>query len=149
MKTQEETPMDEITLAEMLKEVFLHNKQMQDFMVMQKEKLEEKDKVIAAYQNQVKLLITNFDVKFSKIKVDAPKPDLTGVNQVLTSQLQLINQTIDNGPKPVERIFRLTLFPEQVRNPDYYAVMLTRLVLGLLGVLFLIFGYLLLNKMIR
>jgi hypothetical protein len=32
MKTQEETPMDEITLTEMLKEVFLHNKQMQDFM---------------------------------------------------------------------------------------------------------------------
>lgn len=149
MKTQEETPMDEITLTEMLKEVFLHNKQMQDFMIMQKERLEEKDKVIAAYQNQVKLLITNFDVKFSNIKVDAPKPDLTAVNQVLTSQLQLINQTIDKGPKPVERIFRLTLFPEQVRNPDYYAVMLTRLILGILGVMLLIFGYLLLNRMIR
>lgn len=105
--------------------------------------------MIAAFQNQVKLLVTNFDVKFSNIKVEAPKPDLTAVNHVLTNQLQIINQTIDKGPKPVERVFRLTLFPEQVRNPDYYAVMLTRLVLGILGVLSLIFGYLLLNRMIR
>jgi type I site-specific restriction endonuclease len=147
--SNQEMPMDDITLTEMLKEIFEHNKQMQEFMEVQKEKLDEKDRVIAASQNQVKLLVTNFDVKFGNIKVEAPKPDLTAVNQVLTSQLQIINQTIDKGPKPVERIFRLTLFPEQVRNPDYYAVMLTRLVLGVLGVLLLIFGYLLLNRMIR
>src|ERR1700754_2637314 len=110
--SNQEMSMDDITLTEMLKEIFEHNKQMEAFMEVQKEKLDEKDKVIAAHQNQVKLLITNFDVKFSNIKVEAPKPDLTAVNQVLTNQLQIINQTIDEGPKPVERIFRLTLFPE-------------------------------------
>lgn len=147
--SNQEMPMDDITLTEMLKEIFEHNKQIQEFMEVQKEKLDEKDKVISAYQNQVKLLVTNFDAKFSNIKVEASKPDLTAVNQILTNQLQIINQTIDKGPKPVERIFRLTLFPEQVRNPDYYAVMLTRLVFGVLGALLLIFGYLLLNRMIR
>jgi hypothetical protein len=145
----QEMSMDEITLTEMLKEIFEHNKQVQEFVEMQKEKLEEKDKIIAAYQQQTELLIENFNTKFSNIKVDAPNPDISGVNQVLTNGLQIINQTIDKGPKPVIRQLRLTLFPEQVRNAEYYGIMLTRLILGILGVMALIFGYMLLNKMIR
>jgi hypothetical protein len=141
--------MDEITLTEMLKEIFEHNKQVQEFVEMQKEKLEEKDKKIGAYQQQTELLIESFHAKFSNIKVDAPKPDISGVSQALSNGLQIINQTIEKGPKPVERVFRFTLFPEQVRNADYYGIMLTRLILGVLGIMALIFGYMLLNKMIR
>ncbi|RKR81823.1 hypothetical protein BDD43_1980 [Mucilaginibacter gracilis] len=137
--------MDEITLTEMLKEIFEHNKQVQEFI----EKQQEKDKIINAYQQQTELLIESFNTKFSNIKVDAPKPDISSVNQALTNGLQVINQTIAKGPKPVERVFRLTLFPEQVRNAEYYGIMLTRLILGVLGIMALILGYMLLNKMIR
>jgi len=142
-------PMDDVTLTEMLKEIFEHNRQVQEFMDSQKEKLDEKDKVIADYQNQMEILITGFEVKYSNIRVDAPKPDLTTVNQALNSGLQMINQTIENGPKPIIRQFRLTLFPEQVRSAEYYSVMLTRLIFGILGIMLLVLGYLLLNKMIR
>lgn len=147
--SNQEMPMDEITLTEMLKEIFEHNKQVQEFIEMQQEKLEEKDKVIAAYQQQTEILIESFNTKFSNIKLDAPKPDLTVVNQAINSGLQMIHQTMDKGPKPIVRQFRFTLFPEQVRNAEYYGIMLTRLILGVLGIMALIFGYMLLNKMIR
>jgi hypothetical protein len=147
--SNQEMSMDEITLTEMLKEIFEHNKQVQEFIDLQKEKLEEKDKTISAYQQQTEILIESFYTKFSNIKVDAPKPDISGVNQVLTNGLQIINQTIEKGPKPIVRQLRLTLFPEQIRNAEYYGIMLTRLILGILGLTALIFGYMLLNKMIR
>lgn len=35
--SNQEMPMDDITLTEMLKELFEHNKQMQEFMEVQKE----------------------------------------------------------------------------------------------------------------
>lgn len=147
--SNQEMSMDEITLTEMLKEIFEHNKQVQEFIDLQKEKLEEKDKAISAYQQQTEILIESFNTKFSNIKVDAPKPDISGVNQALNNGLQIINQTIEKGPKPIVRQLRLTLFPEQIRNAEYYGIMLTRLILGVLGLMALIFGYMLLNKMIR
>jgi len=145
MKTQEETPMDEITLTEMLKELFLHNKQMQDFMVMQKEKLDEKDRINEAGKKQTERLINSFETKFSNIQVQAPKPDLSLVNQTLASNLLTINQTIEKGPKPVTKQIRLQIFPEQMRSPEYYKIM----VWGILGFVFLIMVYLLLNKLIK
>lgn len=145
MKTQEETPMDDITLTEMLKEVFLHNKQMQDFMSMQKEKLDEKDRIIETGKKQTERLINSFEAKFSNIQVQAPKPDLSMVNQTLASSLLTINQTIEKGPKPVTKQIRLQIFPEQMRSPEYYKIM----VWGVLGFVFLIMVYLLLNKLIK
>jgi hypothetical protein len=145
MKTQEETPMDEITLTEMLKEVFLHNKQMQDFMVMQKEKLDEKDQIIEISKKQTERLINSFETKFSNIQVQAPKPDLSAVNQILASSLLTINQTIEKGPKPVTKQIKFQIFPEQMRSPEYYKIM----VWGILGFVFLIMVYLLLNKVIK
>jgi len=147
--SNQEMSMDEITLTEMLKEIFEHNKQAQEFIEMQKEKLEQNDKIISAYQQQTEILIESFNNKFSNIKVDAPKPDISGINQALNNGLQIINQAIEKGPKPIVRQFRLTLFPEQIRNAEYYGIMLTRLILGVLGVMVLIFGYMLLNKMIK
>ena len=145
MKPQEETPMDEITLTEMLKEIFLHNKQMQNFIDLQKENLNEKDRIIEAGKKQTDRLISNFETKFSNIQVQAPKPDLSIVNQTLASGLLTINQTIEKGPKPVTKQIRFQIFPEQMRSPEYYKIM----VWGVLGFVFLIMVYLLLNKLIK
>ena len=145
MKPQEETPMDEITLTEMLKEIFLHNKQMQNFIDLQKENLNEKDRIIEAGKKQTDRLISNFETKFSNIQVQAPKPDLSVVNQTLASGLLTINQTIEKGPKPVTKQIRFQIFPEQMRSPEYYKIM----VLGILGFVLLIMVYLLLNKLIK
>jgi hypothetical protein len=145
MKTQEDTPMDEVTLTEMLKEIFLHNKQMQKFIDLQKEKLDEKNRIIETGKKQTERLIDSFETKFSNIQVQAPKPDLSVVNQTLASSLLTINQTIEKGPKPVTKQIKLQIFPEQMRSPEYYKIM----VLGLLGFVLLIMVYLLLNKLIK
>jgi hypothetical protein len=149
MKNQEETPIDEITLTEMLKEIFTHNKQTHDFMVKLNGKLEEKEKSIAELSKQTLTLINSFETKYKNIQVMAPKPDLSGVMETLASSLMAINKTIDKGPKPVVKQIRFQLFPEQVRNPEYYKAMLSRLIWGILGVMLLFLGYLLLNKLIK
>lgn len=145
----QETPMDEITLTEMLKEIFAHNKQMQDFMNLQQQKLDEKDQLIAELGNQTLTLIASFETKYKSIQVESPKPDLSGVNETLSKGLLIINRTIESGPKPIIRQFRLLLFPEQVRSTDYYRIVLTRFIWGILGFAFLIISYLLLNKLIN
>ena len=145
----QETPMDEITLTEMLKEIFAHNKQMQDFMSLQQQHLDEKDQRIAELGNQTLTLITSFETKYKNIQVESPKPDLSGVNETLAKGLLTINRTIEGGPKPVIRQFRLLLFPEQVRSTDYYRIVLTRFIWGILGFAFLIIAYLLLDKLIK
>ncbi len=145
----QETPMDEITLTEMLKEIFAHNKQMQDFITLQQQNLDEKDQRVAELAKQNLLLINGFEAKYKNIQVESPKPDLSGVNETLAKGLLTINRTIESGPKPVIRQFRLMLFPEQVRSTDYYRIVLTRLIWGILGFAFLIIAYLLLNKLIK
>ncbi len=145
----QETPMDEITLTEMLKEIFAHNKQMQDFITLQQQNLDEKDQRVAELAKQNLLLINSFEDKYKNIQVESPKPDLSGVNETLAKGLLTINRTIESGPKPVIRQFRLMLFPEQVRSTDYYRIVLTRLIWGILGFAFLIITYLLLNKLIK
>ncbi|MHB1178266.1 MAG: hypothetical protein ACYCZO_08050 [Daejeonella sp.] len=145
----QETPMDEITLTEMLKEIFAHNKQMQDFITLQHQKFEENDQRITELGKQTLTLIDSFETKYKNIQVESPKPDLSGVNETLAKGLLTINRTIESGPKPVIRQFRLLLFPEQVRSTDYYRVVLTRFIWGILGFAFLIIAYLLLNKLIK
>ena len=65
----QETPMDEITLTEMLKEIFAHNKQMQDFISLQQQKLDEKDQRITELGKQTLTLIEGFETKYKNIQV--------------------------------------------------------------------------------
>lgn len=145
----QETPMDEITLTEMLKEIFAHNKQMQDFMSLQQQKFEENEQRITELGKQNLALIEGFETKYKNMQLKSLKPDFSGVNETLAKGLLTINRTIESGPKPVIRQFRLLLFPEQLRSTDYYRIVLTRFIWGILGFAFLIIAYLLLDKLIK
>lgn len=145
----QETPMDEITLIEMLKEIFAHNKQMQDFMILQRQKFEENDQRITEVGKQTLTLIEDFETKYKNMQLKSLKPDFSGVNETLAKGLLTINRTIESGPKPVIRQVRLLLFPEQLRSTDYYRIVLTRFIWGILGFAFLIIAYLLLDKLIK
>lgn len=124
----QETPMDEITLTEMLNEIFAHNKQMQDFMSLQQQKLEENEQRITELGKQTLTLIEGFETKYKNMQLKSLKPDFSGVNETLAKGLLTINRTIEGGPKPVIRQFRLLLFPEQLRSTDYYRIVLTRFI---------------------
>jgi hypothetical protein len=140
---------DDKTLKDMLAELFEQGEKIREFMSMVRAKLEEKDKTTAELVKQTLTLINSFETKYENIQVLAPKPDLSPVTETLASGLMTINKTIDKGPKPVVKQIRFQLFPEQVRSPEYYRVMLTRFIWGVLGVMLLFLGYLLLNKLIK
>lgn len=133
--------LDEKTLKDMLAELFEQGEKIQEFMGMVRARLE------LAKQNLA--LINSFETKYENIQVLAPKPDLSAVTEALAGGLMTINKNIEKGPKPITRQIRFQLFPEQVRSPEYYRVMLTRFIWGILGVMLLFLGYLLLNKLIK
>ncbi|MGF7078481.1 hypothetical protein [Mucilaginibacter sp. UYCu711] len=141
-----EIGIDEMTLKEMLEEIFKQEEKVLAFMKMQEAKLEEKDNTIAEMTKQTLTLVNSFESKYAKIEVKAPQPDLSGIKGEINTGLLTISRVIEKEPKPVVRQLRFTLFPEQVRSPEYYRIMLTRVIWGILGLVFLIICYTLISK---
>jgi hypothetical protein len=141
-----EIGIDEMTLKEMLEEIFKQEEKVLAFMKVQEAKLVEKDNTIAEMAKQTLTLVNSFETKYAKIEVKAPQPDLSGIKGEINTGLLAISRVIEKGPKPVVRQLRLTLFPEQVRSPEYYRIMLTRAIWGILGLVFLIICYTLISK---
>lgn len=105
-----------------------------------------KNEAILIKEEQTQALLTSFENKFSNIVVQAPKPDLTEVNASLKNGLTTMNQNMEKWPKPIKNEYRFLLFPEQVRSVEYVRAVLTRIILCLLALVFLIFAYLLMDK---
>ena len=88
-------------------------------MENQQQSINDRDEVI-------KDLITGFEQKFSNLKIIAPKPDLTEVNNTLNTQLTKINQTLQRKPVPITRQIRFLLFPE-TNTDQYYKITFGRI----------------------
>jgi hypothetical protein len=141
---KEETPIDEVTLTDVLTNLTEESKEIKNFIEKQQKKEEEKDQAI-------KDLISSFENKYKSIQVIAPKPDMTttntalnhglnNVNSTLDRKLDIIKQSIEAGPKPITRQFRFLLFPE-TNAGYYYKIVFSRLIPW--GFLFIIVIYLL------
>jgi hypothetical protein len=141
--------LDEITLTEILKDVLEQGENTQKVIHNLGTVIEEKNKQIAILIEENRLLIAGFEHKMETLEVKAPQPDLSEVNKTIDRGFIGVNQTIEKGPKSIVRQFRFTLFPEQVRNPEYYSVMLYRMTILIVAVLFLILAYLLINKSLK
>lgn len=105
-----------------------------------------KNEALMIKENQTQVLLINFEKKYDSITIEAPKPDMSGVKDELHTGLGQIEDTLGKWPRPIKNEYRFTLFPEQLRSVDYVRAVLTRVILGFIGVLFLIFAYLLINK---
>jgi len=119
MSSKEELSMDELTLKEVLLEILEDHKGLKSFMEDQQQSINDRDQVI-------KDLITGFEHKFSNIEIVAPKPDLTEVNNTLTTQLTEIHQTLQRKPVPITKQVRFLLFPE-TNTERYYKITLGRI----------------------
>lgn len=137
---------DETALTEILKDLLEQGGQTQKTIDSLGAKIAEKDKTIEKLVKDYIQLIASFEHKNDNIVVKAPQPDLSEVSYMIKKGMHSVTEMIEKGPKPVVRQFRLTLFPEQVRSPEYYRVMMGWLVWIILGSLFLVLTYLLLNK---
>ncbi|AMP97407.1 hypothetical protein AY601_0451 [Pedobacter cryoconitis] len=116
--------------------------------LLEKEQL-VKNEVLLAKEKETQALLASFDSKYSNIVIQAPKPDMSGVTAELFRSLTDIKETIEKWQKPLKKEYRITLFPEQLRSVEYVRAVLTRLILGFIGLVFLIFTYLLMNKYIQ
>jgi|GEM_PF-1007749 len=116
--------------------------------LLKKELLENKEALIAKEQ-QTQALLTSLEDKFSKISIEIPKPDISMVKIELHKGLAEIREAFEKWPRPFKNEYRFSLFPEQLRSVEYVRAVLTRVILGFIGLIFLIFAYLLLDKHIR
>jgi hypothetical protein len=114
MKKQE-MEMDEQSIVTVLKEMLGQDIKTQQFMETEKEALQKRD-----------LLLEQVAQRIESIKVEAPKPDLSEVIAAIDNGYQKIAAAIEKRPKPIERFWRIYLFPENnVR--EYYRMVFGRL----------------------
>jgi len=109
-----------------------------------------KNEALLAKEQQTQVLLADFEEKmFSNITIQAPKPDMSVVAVELHKGLALIKETLEKWPRPLKKEYHFSLFPEQLRSVEYVRAVLTRVILGLIGLIFLIFTYLLIDKHIK
>ncbi|ATP56056.1 hypothetical protein CPT03_06075 [Pedobacter ginsengisoli] len=140
--------LDETSLKEILQELLENGKTMQKVIGDLEEHLAENENQLKTLIEGNRELIASFEHKYETIEVKAPPVDLSQVNLAIIKGFVGINQAIEKGPKPIIRQIRFTLFPEQVRAPEYYHAMMRGLVWIILGSLFMILTYLLINRCI-
>ena len=136
-QTHEKTVMDEV-VETLIKKTEL----------LEKEIL-SKNEALLAKEEQTQALLISFENKLNNIVIQAPAPDLFEVNTSLKNGLATINQSMEKWPKPLKREYRFLFFPEQLRSVEYVRAVLTRIILCLLALIFMIFTYLLMDKQIQ
>ena len=142
MNGNNEMNMDEITLTEMLKELFEHQKQVQSFMEVQRDMIYRQQLIIEENGRQYDQLAADLEAKLRGILSSTVKVDIKPLMDGLEKGLGMIKETVPASSQPVTRQYRFTFFPDQIRQPEYYKIM----VLGFLGFVLLVLSYLLLNK---
>lgn len=137
----EATAIDEVTMTDMLKNIFEHEEKMQKYMETQEVAIKEKDTVIERLLTESKKQKEEFATKLANIKVTAPAPDLSVVKEAITAGLAgitkslatdfvAIRETINRGPAPITR--KLQLFTD-AKTPEQYKAVLSWIVFGLIG----------------
>lgn len=109
-----------------------------------------KNEALLAKENETQALLVRFEERmFSSWTIEAPKTDMHEVTTELHDGLAGINATLEKWSSPLKKEYYFSLFPAQLRSVDYVRAVLTRVILGVIGLIFLIFTYLLLDKHIR
>lgn len=110
--------------------------------------LSANNEALLAKEQQTQDLLVNFQDRYNNITIESPKPDMSIVTAELHTGLVQIKETLEKWPRPFKKEYHFSLFPEQLRSVEYVRAVLTRLILGFIGLVFLILAYLLMNKYI-
>ncbi|SDE44432.1 hypothetical protein SAMN05216464_106158 [Mucilaginibacter pineti] len=109
-----EIEMDEQSLISVLKDMLEQDIKTQQFMETQKDELQKRD-----------LKIEQLVLQIENIRVEAPKPDLSEMVAAIDSGYQNIVSAIEKRPKPIQRSWRILLFPE-TNAREYYRIVFSR-----------------------
>ncbi|MBB5646987.1 hypothetical protein [Pedobacter cryoconitis] len=116
--------------------------------LLEKEQL-VKNEALFAKENETQVLLAAFEDRFGNITIEASKPDMSVVRDELHKGLAGINETLEKWSRPLKKEYHFSLFPEQLRSVEYVRAVLTRVILGVISLVFLIFTYLLMDKHIQ
>lgn len=108
--------------------------------------LSKKNEALLVKEAQTQALLADFEKKYGDIIIQSPEPDLTRLELILKSSLMTIGNKMEAWPKPFRKEYRISLFPGQTKSVEYVSAVLTRLIIGVAVILFLIFSYMLLDK---
>lgn len=108
--------------------------------------LSKKNEALLVKEAQTQALLTDFEKKYGEIVIKSPEPDLTRLESILKNSLMTIGNSMEEWPKPFKKEYGISLFPEQTKSVEYVSAVLTRLIVGVAVILFLIFSYMLLDK---
>lgn len=111
--------------------------------------LSAKNEALLAKEQQTQNLLVNFQDRFNNFTIESPKPDMSIVAAELHTGLVQIRAMLEEWPRPFKKEYHFSLFPEQLRSVEYVRAVLTRVILGFIGLVFLILAYLLMDKHIR
>ncbi|MHB8207442.1 hypothetical protein [Mucilaginibacter sp.] len=100
MKTNEETPIDEITLTSVLNEHATDLKEIKNFIKEQQQQIDQKNALIAEKDNRTQKLISSFEQKYQKIEVTVPAPSILPISKIAsdsmtatrTAVIQILNE---------------------------------------------------------
>lgn len=108
-----------------------------------------KNEALLEKEKETQGLLANFENKFSNLTIEAPKPDLSLIRTELRSGLDGVKEVLEKWSRPLKKEYHFSLFPAQMKSVEYVRAVLTRVILGFIGLVFLIFTYLLMDKHIR
>ncbi|WP_313239986.1 hypothetical protein [Sphingobacterium multivorum] len=108
--------------------------------------LTKKNEALLAKEAQTQALLADFEKKYGNLVIQSPEPDLARLESILKNSLMTIGNNIEAWPKPFRKEYRISFFPEQTKSVEYVSAVLTRLIIGVVAILFLIFSYMLLDK---
>jgi len=109
-----------------------------------------KNEALLAKEKETQVLLASFEEKmFSNITIETPKPDMSLITAELQDGLAGIKEILERWSRPLKKEYHFSLFPEQLRSVEYVRAVLTRVILGFIALIFLIFTYLLMDKYIR
>ena len=138
MSNTNESSMDELTLKEILTEQFEENKAVKKFMEELKQHINKRDEFIED-------MFATFEHEYSNLKVFAPEPDFSEISHFLEKGFEKVTAAVDKRPKPIERSWKINLFPEH--NPrEHYKLVYGRLIPALLGFIVLITACLIISE---
>ncbi|MBD1364556.1 hypothetical protein IDJ77_12120 [Mucilaginibacter sp. ZT4R22] len=94
MKSNEGTPIDEITLTSVLNEHATDLKEIKNFIKEQQQQIDQKNALIAEKDNQTQKLISGFEQKYEKLEVTVSAPSTLPISRIASDGMENIKTSV-------------------------------------------------------
>jgi len=112
MKPNEETPMDETTLKDVLNEHATDLKEIKNFIKEQQQQIDGKNQIIIEKDKETKKLISSFEDKYKKIEVTVPPPSILPISNIASEGMNATRSAVIQVLREAFSKNRILVLPE-------------------------------------